>query len=211
MNKKISDEILDNLKKIIINPKCELDYKNGYELLVAVILSAQTKDKKVNEITKILFSKYKDPKSLKEAIIDDVINIIKPLGLAKNKAFNIINMAKDLNEKYNDVVPNNYDDLIKLSGVGRKTANVILIELFNIPAFPVDTHLIRMSHIFGYSKSINPLIVENDYKKYINEKDYKLAHHLFLLFGRYHCNTNLIKKGNCQNCKMKEYCKKTAR
>lgn len=211
MNKKTSDEILNNLKTIIIDPKCELNYNNGFELLVAVILSAQTKDKKVNEITKILFNKYSNPKSLKEANIDDVINIIKLLGFAKNKAFNIINMAKDLNEKYNDIVPNNYDDLIKLSGVGRKTANVILIELFNIPAFPVDTHLIRMSHVFGYSKSNNPLIIENDYKKYIKEEDYKLAHHLFLLFGRYHCNTNLIKKGVCQNCKMATYCKKTVR
>jgi len=204
MNKIKSDEILNELKNIIPNPVCELNFNNTFELIIAVTLSAQTTDKRVNEITKILFSKYADPLSLLNAKFDDVYEIIKPLGLANSKARNIISISKDIHEKYNDIVPNSLEELTKLDGVGRKTASVVLAVGFNIPAFPVDTHLIRMANRLGYSKSNDPIIVEKDYKKYIKKDDWILAHHLFLLFGRYHCKAS---KPNCLDCKLSKYCK----
>ena len=204
MNKTKSEEILNELKIIIQNPVCELNFNNTFELIIAVTLSAQTTDKRVNEITKILFSKYDSPLSLSIAKFDDVYEIIKPLGLANSKAKNIISISKDIHEKYNDIVPNSLEELTKLAGVGRKTASVVLAEGFNIPAFPVDTHLIRMANRLGYSKSNDPIVVENDYKKYIKRDDWILAHHLFLLFGRYHCKAS---KPNCLGCKINKYCK----
>ena len=204
MNKTKSEEILNELKIIIPNPVCELNFNNTFELIIAVTLSAQTTDKRVNEITKILFSKYDSPLSLSIAKFDDVYEIIKPLGLANSKAKNIISISKDIHEKYNDIVPNSLEELTKLAGVGRKTASVVLAVGFNIPAFPVDTHLIRMANRLGYSKSNDPIVVENDYKKYIKRDDWILAHHLFLLFGRYHCKAS---KPNCLDCKINKYCK----
>lgn len=204
MNKTKSEEILNELKIIIQNPVCELNFNNTFELIIAVTLSAQTTDKRVNEITKILFSKYDSPLSLSSAKFDDVYEIIKPLGLANSKAKNIISISKDIHEKYNDIVPNSLEELTKLAGVGRKTASVVLAVGFNIPAFPVDTHLIRMANRLGYSKSNDPIVVENDYKKYIKRDDWILAHHLFLLFGRYHCKAS---KPNCLDCKINKYCK----
>lgn len=204
MNKQKSEEILNELKLIIQNPGCELDFNNVFELAIAVTLSAQTTDKRVNEITKILFSKYETIESLANANYDDVFEIIKPLGLASSKTKNIIAIANDIHNKYNDVVPNTLEELTKLPGVGRKTASVILAVGFNIPAFPVDTHLVRMANRLGYSKSNDPLIVENDYKKYIKKNDWILAHHLFLLFGRYHCKA---KNPECSNCNLRKNCK----
>jgi endonuclease-3 len=204
MNNKKSEEILNELKLIIQNPKCEIDFKNPFELVIAVTLSAQTTDKRVNEITKILFMKYPDAKALSNASFDSIYEIIKPLGLANSKAKNIISIAYDIHNKYNDVVPNTIEELTKLSGVGRKTASVVLAVGFNIPAFPIDTHLIRMANRLGYSKSNDPLIVENDYKKYIKKDDWILAHHLFLLFGRYYCKAI---NPSCNDCKLKKYCK----
>ncbi len=204
MNNKKSEEILNELKLIIQNPKCELDFKNPFELVIAVTLSAQTTDKRVNEITKILFMKYPDAEALSNASFDSIYEIIKPLGLANSKAKNIISIAHDIHNIYNDIVPNTIEELTKLNGVGRKTASVVLAVGFNIPAFPIDTHLIRMATRLGYSKSNNPLIVEKDYKRYIKKDDWIIAHHLFLLFGRYHCKAI---NPSCSDCKLKKYCK----
>ncbi|MCR5647427.1 MAG: endonuclease III [Acholeplasmatales bacterium] len=204
MNKERSDEILKELKSIIPNPKCELEFNNTFELIIAVSLSAQTTDKRVNEITKVLFSKYDSPKALMNASFEDVYEIIKPLGLANSKAKNIISISRDIHNNYNDVVPNKIEELIKLDGVGRKTASVVLAVGFNIPALPVDTHLIRMANRLGYSKSNDPIVVEKDYKKYIKKSDWILAHHLLLLFGRYHCKAS---NPNCECCKLTKYCK----
>lgn len=204
MNKDTSDLILNILKEEIKNPKCELDFNNVFELVIAVSLSAQTTDKRVNEITKVLFNKYKNPSELANAYYDDVYEIIKPLGLAKNKTKNIISISNDIHNKYNDIVPNTIEELIKLDGVGRKTASVILAVGFNIPALPIDTHLIRMANRLGYSKSNDPLIVEKNYKKYIKKEDWIISHHLFLLFGRYNCKSL---NPSCFSCKLKNYCK----
>ncbi len=204
MNKKTSDEIIAILKNIIVNPKPELDFNNIYELSIAVILSAQTTDKKVNIITKNLFKKYPDFKDLKDAKIDDVIKIIKPLGLANNKAKNIINLSKIITEEYNGIMPGNFDILVTLPGIGRKTASVILALGFNIPAMPVDTHLYRMALRLGYIDSGDVIKAEEAYKKYIDKDEWILAHHLFLLFGRYYCKAANPK---CSNCELKKYCR----
>ena len=206
MNKKKSDEIINILRTIIINPKPELDFKNIYELTIAVILSAQTTDKKVNIVTKDLFLKYPSFNELKDADIDDVIDIIKPLGLYQNKAKNIILCSKEIIDKYSGVVPNTLDGLTKISGIGRKCASVILALGYNIPALPVDTHLYRMAKRLGYIKNNESILMaEEAYKKYIKVNDWIEAHHLFLLFGRYYCTS---KSPKCDSCKLIKYCKK---
>ena len=150
MNKKISNEILNKLELVIKNPKPELNFKNNFELLIAVILSAQTKDQRVNEVTAVLFNKYPDPISLANASLEDVIEIIKNLGLANHKAKSIIESSKIIHYQYKDEVPASLFELQKLPGVGRKTANVVLALGFNIPALPVDTHLHKMAIRLGY-------------------------------------------------------------
>lgn len=206
MNKIISDNILLILEELIPNPICELHFKNIYELVCAVSLSAQTKDQRVNEITPELFIKYPTIQELKDADINDVIRIIKPLGFANNKASNLIKMANYVVENYGGEIPKTLEELTKLPGVGRKTANVILAVGYDIPAFPVDTHIIRMSHRLGYAKEKdNVLTIEEKYKKYISKDKWNKAHHLFLLFGRYHC---MAKNPKCENCKLIEFCKK---
>ena len=182
MNKSTSNEIISTLREIIKNPVCELNYSNPFELLCAVMLSAQTTDKRVNIVTLSLFDKYKTPLSLMNASYDDVYEIIKPVGLAKNKANNLINLARAIHTNYNDLA------------VG-----------FNIPAMPVDTHLHRMAIRLGYVKEdASVLEAEEAYKKYIDKEDWIEAHHLFLLFGRYYCKAlNPI----CDGCKLKSKCK----
>ncbi|MBQ2471637.1 MAG: endonuclease III [Acholeplasmatales bacterium] len=204
MNKQKSKEILDILKGIIKNPAPELDFKNPYELIIAVVLSAQTTDKRVNSVTKDLFLKYPSSKDLASADYSLVKEIISPLGLSSTKAKNIIALAKELDLNHG-IVPSSFDSLIKLPGVGRKTANVVLALGFNIPAMPVDTHLYRMAIRLGYIRCDMDIVdAEIAYKKYIPKDEWTLAHHLFLLFGRYYCKAL---HPLCDNCKLKNYCK----
>ena len=207
MNKNTSKEIINTLKTIIPNPVCELDFKNTFELLCAVMLSAQTTDKRVNMITPNLFTKYPNPSDLMNADYDDVKSIISSVGLANTKAKNLLEMAKILHEEYEDIVPNNLEELIKLPGVGRKTASVVLAVGYKIPAMPVDTHLQRMAMRLGYAKKgSNVIECEERLKKYIPKNEWIDAHHLLLLFGRYHCKAvNPL----CDNCLLKQYCKKS--
>ncbi|MBQ2472479.1 MAG: endonuclease III, partial [Acholeplasmatales bacterium] len=174
-------------------------------LIIAVVLSAQTTDKRVNSVTKDLFLKYPSPKDLAYADYSLVKEIISPLGLSSTKAKNIIALARELEEKYNGIIPSDFDSLITLPGVGRKTANVVLALGFNIPAMPVDTHLYRMAVRLGYiTKDMDVIDAEIAYKKYIPKDEWTLAHHLFLLFGRYYCKAL---HPLCDNCKLKNYCK----
>lgn len=197
-------EILSIMHEMFPNAKCELCYNNLYELTIAVMLSAQTTDKKVNIVTKELFKKYPDIYSLNNASIDDLENIIKPLGLYHNKAKNLKSLAFDVVTKYNGVIPSTHDELTKLSGVGNKSANVVLVEYFNIPSFPVDTHIERVAKRLGFVKqNQNVKDVEEILKELILPSDYHMAHHLFLFFGRYHC----LKRGpKCSECPLKKYC-----
>ena len=206
MNKKLAKEILDIIKKeYVINPKPELDFKNQFELLCAVMLSAQTTDKRVNSVTKELFIKYPNPKSMMDADINDVIKIIFSVGLSNNKANNLISLSKMLYEKYNSTVPNTLEELVTLPGVGRKTASVVLALGFNIPAFPVDTHVYRMAYRLGFiKKDENINKAEDSLKKYIDKTEWIEAHHLLLLFGRYHCKSQ---NPLCKECKLKKFCK----
>ena len=206
MNKIKAKEILDLIKnEYIINPKPELDFNNNFELLCAVMLSAQTTDKRVNIVTKELFLKYPNPNLLMNANIIDVIEIIKSVGLANNKAKNLIALSKMLYEKYDSIVPNSLEELTKLPGVGRKTASVVLALGFNIPAMPVDTHVYRMAKRFGFIKYDEDISkAEENLKKYIDKDMWIEAHHLLLLFGRYYCKSQ---NPLCKQCKLIKYCK----
>lgn len=198
-----SNRILQTVKEMFPNASCELNYNNHYELLIAVVLSAQTTDKRVNEVTVELFKKYPTAKELSNANYNDVYNIISVLGLAKAKTNNIINLSKQLIEKYNNIVPNNREQLQSLPGVGRKTANAVLMEGFRIPAIAVDTHVSRVSNRLGLSNSDDVKIIEQDLMNLYDEKDYYFVHHGLLFFGRYHC---LAKKPKCEECKLKDIC-----
>ena len=198
------DIIYNYLDEIITNPHCELNYSKDYELLIAVMLSAQTTDKRVNEVTKILFSKYSSLEELSSAKFDDVYNITKSLGFGK-KALNTILIAKQLKERFGGIVPSSRDDLESLPGVGRKTANVILMELFHLPVIAVDTHVSRVAIRLGFAKdNDNPLIIEEKLMKKIPKERISKIHHQFLLFGRYYCKSI---NPNCNSCKLKEVCK----
>lgn len=205
MNKQKSKEIISILREIIPNPVCELDYTDAFSLLVAVMLSAQTTDKRVNTVTPILFSKYRTPFDLANASYSDVKEIIGSLGLANNKATNLIKLANVIHYQYNDIVPSDFNELVKLPGVGRKTANVLLAVYFKIPSMPVDTHLHRMAIRLGYIKNDDDVLkAEESFKKYIPKEEWIDSHHLLLLFGRYYCKAI---NPRCSDCKLKEYCK----
>ncbi len=204
MNKIKSKEILSLLKEVIPNPVCELNFTTTFELLCAVMLSAQTTDKRVNIVTPELFRKYPTPKDLMNASYQDVFQIIASVGLAKTKTKNLIQLATTIHTKYQDVVPSDFDELTSLPGVGRKTASVVQAVGFHIPAMPVDTHLHRMAIRLGYIKKNESVMdAEEAYKKYIPKEEWIDAHHYFLLFGRYHCKAN---QPSCKDCKLIKYC-----
>lgn len=204
MNKE--KEILNYLNEIIPNPVCELNYNKDYELLLAVMLSAQTKDARVNKVTKVLFDKYDSLKKLKEANIKDIENIIKELGSYHKKSEAVINIAKILDEKYNGKVINNRKALENLPMVGRKTTNVVLSELFNEPTIAVDTHVERVSKRLGLVKKDDDVIkIEEKLKRKFDKNIWSKLHKQFVLFGRYYCTS---KKPSCNKCKLQIYCKK---
>ncbi len=204
MNKE--KEILNYLNEIIPNPVCELNYNKDYELLLAVMLSAQTKDARVNKVTKVLFNKYDSLKKLKEANIKDIENIIKELGSYHKKSEAVINIAKILDEKYNGKVINNRKILENLPMVGRKTTNVVLSELFNEPTIAVDTHVERVSKRLGLAKKDDDVIkIEEKLKRKFDKNIWSKLHKQFVLFGRYYCTS---KKPSCNKCKLQIYCKK---
>ena len=201
-----SEEIINELDKLLPNPKCELNYNKDYELLIATVLSAQSTDKRVNSVTKILFDKY-DIFSLKDANIKEIENIIKPVGTYTRKAQYIKDIASKLVNDYNGVVPNNREYLESLPGVGRKTTNVVLSNLFDVPAFAVDTHVNRVSKRLGIAKENDDvLIVEKKLMKYFPKDKWSRLHHQFVLFGRYTCKSI---KPNCNNCPFNYKCKYT--
>lgn len=200
------NKILEYFDYLIPDPHCELIYHKDYELLIAVMLSAQTTDKRVNEVTKILFSKYPNLKALEEAEIDDIIEIIRPIGTFKKKALNVHLIAKKLNENSNGIVPNNRTFLESLPGVGRKTANVVLYELFNEPVIAVDTHVSRVSKRLGLAKKDDDVLtIEKKLNRKIDKNRLGRTHHQFILFGRYYCKAI---SPLCESCKLKDICKK---
>ena len=201
----LSNYIYEELGKMFPDAMCELDYNNPFELIVAVTLSAQTTDKRVNIVTKDLFKKYPSALELMNAEYNDVKEIIKSIGLTSTKTKNIINLSKELVTRYNGMVPKTMEELVTLPGVGRKTASVVLAVAYNIPAIAVDTHVSRVSNRLGLSKSNDVLKIENDLKNIYDEDQWVLVHHRLLFFGRYFCKA---KNPLCEECKFKEFCKK---
>ena len=199
-------EIVNYLDELFPNPQCELIYNKDYELLISVMLSAQTTDKRVNMVTNILYNKYNTLEKLSNASIDDVISIIKPIGTYHKKASNIINISKRLIVDTNGIVPNNREYLESLPGVGRKSANVVLSILFNEPYIAVDTHVSRVSKRLGIaSNNDDVLTIEKKLYKVFTKNDIGKLHHSLVLFGRYYCKAI---KPLCDNCKLKGICKK---
>lgn len=199
------NEILDYLDELFPNPKCELVYNKDYELLIAVMLSAQTTDKRVNMVTKVLFSKYSDLKSLSEADINDIIEIIKPIGTFNRKAFCIKEIAKALLKDCNGIVPNNREYLESLNGVGRKTTNVVLSNLYDENVLAVDTHVARVSKRLNLVKNTDDVLkIEMKLSKKFPKDKLGKIHHQLVLFGRYHCKAS---KPECNNCKIAHICK----
>ena len=202
MNINVIETYLDELYP---NPKCELNYNKDYELLIAVMLSAQTTDKKVNSVTEILFDKYNSLEKLKEADIEDIKNIIKPIGTFNKKSVFVKEIAKYLIENCNGKVPNDRTILETIPGVGRKTTNVVLSNLFDYPAIAVDTHVARVSKRLGLAKENDDVLqIEKKLMKKINKENWSKRHHQLVLFGRYNCKAI---KPECENCKLKNICK----
>jgi endonuclease-3 len=203
---KTSKKNIEEIKKILLekykDAKTELQYKNDYELLISIILSAQCTDKRVNIITPALFKKYPSTKELAKANLEDVKEIIKSCSFFNNKAKNIIEMAKIVEEKYNGKIPHDHKELIKLPGVGNKTANVFLIEQDNENRMAVDTHVFRVSHRLGLSDAKTVKETEKDLVEAF-KTDLATLHQALVLFGRYICTA---KNPKCDKCFLTKYC-----
>lgn len=197
------NKIENYLDEIIPNPKCELNYNKDYELLIATMLSAQTTDKKVNQVTEILFKKYKNLEELSNADIEDIKKIIKPIGTYNVKAKNTIEIASILKEL--NYVPNDREYLEKLPGVGRKTTNVVLSNIYNVPCIAVDTHVERVSKRLGLAPNkADVRKVEEILTKKIKKERLCRMHHQLVLFGRYYCKSQ---NPQCDSCKLISICK----
>jgi endonuclease-3 len=197
--------IIDYFSKYNPNAASELKYKDAYQLLVAVILSAQCTDKRVNMVTPSLLDAYPTPKDLKEANVEAIFSFIKSVSYPNNKAKHLKGMATVLVDEFNGIVPDNVENLQKLPGVGRKTANVIASVVFNKPTMAVDTHVFRVSNRIGLvTNTKTPLETEKQLVKNIPEKFIPLAHHWLILHGRYVCTA---RKPKCEQCGIKEVCK----
>ena len=200
----MNKEIYDILDYYILNPKCELDYNSPFELLIATILSAQCTDKRVNIVTKELFKKY-DINSLANASKKDIEDIIRSCGSYSKKSEYIITVSKRLLKDYDGIVPNDRKYLESLPGVGRKTTNVVLKNIYNEPSIPVDTHVERVSKRLGFARINDSVtIIEKKLMKKIPKDKWNRVSEQILLFGRYYCTS---KNPKCLDCKFKNYCK----
>ena len=183
----------------------ELDYRNPYELIVAVILSAQCTDKRVNMITPSIFERYPDPDAMAKGSVEEIFQLIKSISYPNNKAKHLYAMAGKLMADFGGEVPEDMDDLQTLAGVGRKTANVIMGVAFGQPAMPVDTHVFRVSNRIGLvNNTKTPLETETQLVKHIPAEVLSIAHHWFILHGRYVC---MARKPNCEECGIRLWCK----
>ena len=198
------NSLFKNLSKVIKNPKSDLKYKNKFTLLVSVVLSAQCTDVNVNNVTKNIYPKYNKPGHFIKLGRKKIEKIIKSIGLFRNKAKSVYLLSKQLIEKHNGKVPKNFDDLLALPGVGRKTANVVLNEGFGFSTIAVDTHIFRVSNRTGLAPGKNPDQVERALYNVVPKKYLKDSHHLLLLHGRYTCKS---RTPSCKKCVIVKYCK----
>ena len=200
MNK---DLIIEALDLLYPNAQCELKYQKDYELLIATVLSAQCTDKRVNEVTAIIFQRY-DIFSLAKANIQDIESIIKPVGTFRRKALYVSEIAKSLVANYQGIVPNNRVYLESLPGVGHKTANVVLSNIYNVPAIAVDTHVSRVAKRLKLAKETDDVtIIEKKLMKKFPKAKWSRLHHQLVLFGRYTCKSL---KPECQTCPLNDNC-----
>lgn len=200
------ESVLNFFRENNPDAETELNYENPYQLLVAVLLSAQCTDKRINLVTPNLFAKFPTPEHLAASHFDEVFPIIKSVTYPNNKAKHLIDMAKILTEEFHSVVPSDINDLQKMPGVGRKTANVIASVVYNQPTMAVDTHVFRVSKRIGLAtqSSKTPLEVEKQLIKHIPKEDVPLAHHWLILHGRYTC---LARRPKCEACAITPWCK----
>ncbi len=203
MQKEDIIQVLDILAETYPEAKCALDHVNTFELLVAVVLSAQTTDKSVNRVSPQLFAKYPDAKSLSAAKQEDVEEIIRTIGMYRTKSKNIINLAKALCDKYDGKVPGDYDSLVSLPGVGRKTANVVLSVGFGEQRIAVDTHVFRVANRIGLVKAKDVLQTELDLMECLPHDRWSEAHHSLIFHGRNICDA---RKPKCKECPLRELC-----
>ena len=197
------NSLFKNLSKVIKNPKSDLKYKNKFTLLVSVVLSAQCTDVNVNNVTKNIYPKYNKPEHFVKLGRKKIEKLIQSIGLFRNKAKSIYLLSKQLIEKHNGKVPNNFDDLYALPGVGKKTASVVLNEGFGMPTIAVDTHVFRVSNRTGLAYGKNPDEVQQNLYKVVPKKYLKKAGHTILLHGRYTCKA---RKPLCKECVIEKYC-----
>ena len=203
MNNTKRREIFSRFKEANPNPTTELQFDNTFQMLIAVVLSAQSTDKAVNQATKELFRKAPDPKSMLELGLDNLKDLIKTIGLFNNKANNIIKLCNILVKKYEGEVPSERENLTALPGVGRKTANVILNTAFGQPTIAVDTHIFRISNRIGIAPGNNVDEVERNLIKLVPKEFHLNAHHWLILHGRYICTA---KKPQCGSCIIYDLC-----
>lgn len=201
-----ANEILDEMEKIFPNAKCELHHSSPFQLVVAVVLSAQTTDESVNKCTPALFEAYPTSKEMAKAEIKDIENYIRRIGLYRNKAKSLKELSITLEEKFQGEVPSSFKDLQSLPGVGRKTANVVRSVAFDIPSFAVDTHVNRVSKRLGLAKPQDSVEkVEEKLKRKIDRNRWNQGHHDFIFFGRYLCHS---RNPECERCPFIVFCKK---
>ncbi len=204
--KKQSEEIVKILIDEYKDAKCGLDFTTPFSLVVALILAAQCTDKRVNEITPIFFKKFKTIEDVKNADINDVIKIVRPCGFYKNKAHSIVESAKIICDDFNGIVPDTMEDLTKLCGIGRKSANIILQECFSkVEGIAVDTHVTRLSRKIGLSNGKTQFEIEKELQNLFDKKYWNRINHVFVLHGRAKCIANRPK---CDECPIAHICKK---
>ena len=198
-------DISQKIDLMIPNPVCELNYNKDYELLIAIMLSAQTTDKRVNQVTSVLFDKYNSLEKLKNSNLSDIEEILRSLGSFRKKAEYVQKIATVILDEYNSVIPKEREKLEKLPGVGRKTVSVFLSELYDYPEFAVDTHVFRVSKRLNIANSKDDVkSTEMKLKKFFPKKEWAKKHKQLVLFGRYICKAV---KPECDKCLLKEYCK----
>lgn len=196
---------LDEMGKLFPDAHCELNHSNPFELVIAVALSAQCTDALVNKVTKNLFQKYKTPEDYLQVSLEELQTDIRSIGLFRNKAKNIQKLCKLLIEEYDGVVPNDRDELTKLPGVGRKTANVVVSVAYNIPAIAVDTHVERVSKRLGICRWKDSVLeVEKTLMKKVPMEEWSITHHRMIFFGRYHCKAQ---NPQCEVCPLLDICR----
>ena len=200
-------EVVENyLEELLPNPKCELNYNKDYELLIAVMLSAQTTDKRVNKVTKVLFTKYDSLEKLKDADLKDLKEIVRELVSYNKKASYVKEIATTIVDKYNGIMPRKRAELESMPGVGRKTVNVLFGELEIEPNIAVDTHVTRVSKRLGLAKEKDDVLdIEMKLRRKFKKETWNKRHTQLVLFGRYYCKAI---NPDCSSCKLKEICKK---